>query len=105
MACARCQADVDTQRGAWCAECETAYDTWVRRHAADIVWAVMGGGIVLAGVGMLLPLFGVEWIVSASAAFFGWGTIFAIYRATKRRRRKQFLAGASLPRAYLPAPK
>jgi len=105
MACARCEADVVTKSGKWCADCESAYDTWVRRHAADIVWAVLGGGFVLAGVGMVLPLLGVEWIVGASAAFFGWGTIYGIYRVNRRRRRKQFLAGAPLPRAYLPAPK
>jgi hypothetical protein len=105
MACARCEADVETKRGAWCANCERDYDTWVRRHAADIVWAVLGGGVVLAGVGMVLPLLGVDWIVAASAAFCGWGSVYAIYRIGKRRRRKQFLAGAPLPRAYLPAPK
>jgi hypothetical protein len=103
MACERCGGDA--KPGRWCADCETAYDTWVRRHAADIVWAVMGGGVMLAAVGMILPLLGADWIVAASAAFAGWGTIFGLHRLNARRRRRQFLAGVALPRAYLPAPK
>ena len=103
MACERCGRDA--KPGTWCAECERAYDTWVRRHAADIVWAVLGGGVVLAAVGMILPLLGADWIVAASAAFAGWGTIFGLHRLNARRRRRQFLAGDALPRAYLPAPK
>ena len=103
MACERCGRDA--KPGKWCADCESAYDTWVRRHAADIVWAVLGGGVVLAAVGMLLPLLGADWIFAASAAFAGWGTIFGLHRINARRRRRQFLAGDALPRAYLPAPK
>ena len=105
MPCARCGAAVETPRGKWCPECERAYDTWVRRHATDIVWAVMGGGVVLAFVGLALPLLGLEWIVAAGAAFAGWGTLLGLYKGAQRRRRRQFLAGTALPRAYLPAPK
>jgi hypothetical protein len=105
MACARCGAEVETRRGKWCPPCELAYDGWVRRYAADIVWVVMGGGFVLGAIGMVLPMLGVDWLVAASAAFAGWGTIFGLHRANQRRRRRQFLAGATLPRAYLPSPK
>ena len=105
MGCARCNADVVTGRGRWCTDCERGYDTWVRQYAADIIWVVMAGGFVLAGVGMVLPLLGVEWVVAASAAFAGWGTILGLHRLNVRRRRRQYLAGAPLPRAYLPAPK
>ncbi len=104
MACTRCGADAETRPGKWCPECERAYDGWVRRYASDIVWTVLGGGVVLAAVGMLLPIFGVDWIVAASAAFAGWGTIFGLHKVNSRRRRRQFLDG-NLPRAYLPAPK
>ena len=105
MACARCNADVETRPGKWCPDCERAYDTWVRRHATDIVWAGLGGGLVLTFVGVVLPLLGIEWIVAAGAAFAGWGSLFGIYKGTQRRRRRQFLEGGAMPRAYLPAPK
>jgi hypothetical protein len=107
MTCRRCGAELasTTRRGLWCPECERAYDTWVRRHASDIVWIVLIGGFVLAFVGMLLPVLGVPWLVAASAAFLGWGTILGGARLNSRRRRRQFLDGVALPRAYLPAPK
>ena len=89
----------------WCKTCDNAYDTWVRRHAADIAWVVVLGGAVFASVGMCLPLLGVGWIVSAAAAFAGLGTTYALYRLNDRRRRRQFLRGVALPRAYLPAPR
>ena len=87
----------------WCGDCERAFDTWVRRYAADIIWSVMGGGVVVALLGMGLPLLGFGSIVAASAAFGGFGTIFGLHRAGQRRRRRQFLAGTALPRAYLPS--
>jgi len=106
MACARCGADVPTpRRGRWCGDCERAYDTWSRRNAADIVWVVMSGGFMLAAVGMLLPLLGVDVIVAAVAALSSWATVYGAHRLNVRRRRRQFLDGEALPRAYLPAPK
>jgi hypothetical protein len=105
MACARCRAEIETRRGKWCPECERAYDTWVRRHATDIIWVVMSGGVVLGTIGLVLPMLGLDWVVAMSAAIAGWGTILGLARINHRRRRRQFLAGASLPRAYLPAPK
>jgi|HubBroStandDraft_6_1064221.scaffolds.fasta_scaffold55750_2 hypothetical protein len=104
MACPRCGSTELTKHG-WCDACERAYDTWSRRHAADIVWVVLTGGVVLATIGMVLPLLGFEWIVAASAAFMGWGTILGVYGWNAKRRRKQFLRGAALPRAYLTTPK
>jgi hypothetical protein len=105
-ACPRCgSTESPVKRGAWCTECELAYDTWSRRNAADIVWVVLTGGVVLAAIGVLLPLLGFEWIVAAGAAFGSWGTILALYRWNARRRRRQFLAGEALPRAYLPEPR
>jgi uncharacterized protein (DUF983 family) len=110
MACPRCgsseaRGEAPAKRGAWCAACERDYDAWSRRNASDIVWVVLSGGVVLASIGMVLPLLGLEWIVAASAAFMGWGTMLAAHRWNARRRRRQFLAGEALPRAYLPAPK
>jgi hypothetical protein len=106
MACARCQAEVPTNsRSGWCADCERAYDTWVRRHATDIIWSVMGGGVVLGAVGIGLPALGLSSIVAFAAAFVGLGTTVLLQRAAGKRRRKQFLTGAAMPRAYLPLPR
>jgi hypothetical protein len=105
MACPRCGGDENLQKTGWCLECERAFDTWVRRHATDIIWACMGGGVVIACLGLGLPLLGLGPLVGASAAFAGSGTILGVYRVSQRRRRRQFLAGVALPRAYLPAPK
>ncbi len=107
MPCPRCSSrDVSTKSSVgWCADCETAYDTWVRRHATDIIWAVMGGGVIIAALGLGLPLLGLGSLVGATAAFAGSATIYGLYRGTQRRRRRQFLRGVALPRAYLPSPK
>jgi ABC-type cobalamin transport system permease subunit len=51
----------------------------------------------------LLPILGLPWIVGISAAFGGFVTIAGLQRMTQRRRRRQFLAGTALPRAYLPS--
>ena len=85
----------------WCSDCERAYDAWVRRHAADIIWSVMGGGLVVLMLGVGLPLLGLDVLVGASAAFAGFGTIYGVQQLGQRRRRRQFLAGIALPRAYL----
>ena len=108
MACPRCGGETSTatpSRSGWCDDCERAYDSWVRQHATDIVWAVLGGGLVIAFLGVGLPLLGVGALVGATAAFAGSATIFGLYRATQRRRRRQFLDGVALPKAYLPSPK
>jgi hypothetical protein len=103
MACARCGSkQAPAKHAVWCAKCELDYDTWSRRNAADIVWVTLTGGVVLATIGMVLPLLGFEWVVAASAAFMGWGTILGVSRWNGKRRRRQFLRGIALPRAYLP---
>ena len=104
MACERCNADEPLSRAGWCSACEKAYDPWVRRHASDIIWSVMGGGVVIAAVGLALPLLGLSSIVAFAAAFAGWGAIFGLQYRISRRRRRQFLGGAAMPRAYLPFP-
>ncbi|NVB77182.1 MAG: hypothetical protein HOV81_02200 [Kofleriaceae bacterium] len=91
-------------RAAWCSECESNYDVWVRKHAGDIVWPALCGMVVVAVVGVGLPILGVGSLVAALGAFAGFATVFALSRLTRRRRRRQFLL-APLPRAYLPAPK
>ncbi|HET9987621.1 MAG TPA: hypothetical protein VFQ65_03860 [Kofleriaceae bacterium] len=105
MACARCEKDVATRRGKWCEDCERDYDTWIRRHATDIVWVVLGGGFVLGAAGMALPMLGAGVLAAAGGALAGWATILVSAKLNARRRRRQFLAGDALPRAYLPAPK
>jgi hypothetical protein len=103
MPCARCAAAVETTKK-WCKDCEQQYDRWVRRYASDIAWQALTGTVVITFIGMGLPLLGVGWLVAALGAFAGFGTILALSRLTRRKRRRQFLA-AALPRAYLPAPK
>jgi hypothetical protein len=88
----------------WCPDCEHLYDGWSRKHASDIVWQALAGGVVVASIGMGLPLLGIGWLVAATGAFAGFGTLFGLARLTRRRRRRQFLQ-STLPRAYLPAPK
>jgi hypothetical protein len=100
MACPRCKAA--THDGRWCAECERAYDTWSRRHASDIIWSLLAGGLIVSTTAVLLPMLGVDWFVSATGVFAGFGTLYGIHRLNRRRRRRQFLAGAAVPRAYLP---
>ena len=105
MACPRCASEQELVKSGWCRTCENAYDTWVRRHAADVIWVTLGGGVVLATLGMGLPLLGVGWIVGGAAAFAGGTTAWSLWRMNDRRRRRQFLRGGELPRAYLPSPK
>jgi len=101
MKCARCEAEVaDVRR--WCLQCERDYDLWSRRHAADIVYSALGGMVVVLAAGMLVPALGVSWLFALSGVFAGFGTIIGIHRFNRQRRRKQFLRGAAVPRAYLP---
>ena len=104
MSCARCQGAVDANASSWCKDCERLYDGWVRRHASDIVWQSLAGTVVVSTIGLGLPLLGVGWLVAATSAFAGFGTIFGLGRLNRRRRRRQFLQ-APLPRADLPLPK
>ena len=102
MSCARCQADEPLPKAGWCSACERAYDTWVRQYATDIIWSVLGGGLVLGAVGIGLPLLGLSTIVAFAAAFTGFATIFGLYRLAGHRRRRQFLGGGAMKRAYQP---
>jgi len=103
MPCARCNADVEVASPRkWCPACETAYDTWVRRHASDIIAPMIAAMVVIAGVGLGLPLLGADSVAGAGAVFAGFGTLVGLFRLTRRRRRRQFRL-ASLPRAYLPS--
>ncbi len=104
MRCKRCGNETP-KKGRFCAACEAQYDAWSRQYASDIMWVVLAGGVVLAASGMILPFLGFEWFVAAAGAFAGWGTILVGSKLNGRRRRTQFLANPSLPRAYLPAPK
>jgi hypothetical protein len=102
MACARCgNPDFDDEHR-WCAACEGAYDTWSRRYAADVVWAVLSGTVIVTFAGMGLPLLGVSWLAAVSGVFAGFGAFIGLHRLSVRRRRRQFLQGGSMPRAYLP---
>jgi hypothetical protein len=102
MACPRCEAETDDDR--WCAACESAYDTWSRRHATDIIWSLMAGMVVLTSAAVVLPMIGFDVIIAALGVFSGFGTLYGLHRANRRRRRRQFLRGAAMPRAYLQQP-
>lgn len=101
MACPRCGSETDLVRNGWCRPCDLAYDAWVRRHATDIIWAALGGGLVIGGIGLGLPLLGVSIAAAFFSAFAGVGTMTGAYHLVQRRRRRQFLRGVTLPRAYL----
>ena len=98
--CERCGKEGDFDR--WCADCERDYDTWSRRHASDIIWSLLAGTIIVSSTAVLLPILGVDWIIAATGVFTGFGTLYGFHRLNRRRRRRQFLAGAAVPRAYLP---
>ncbi|MCX5748522.1 MAG: hypothetical protein NT062_39240 [Proteobacteria bacterium] len=99
--CRRCNSDEVTGSG-WCGTCESAYDTWNRRHASDIIVSVLGGTVVVAFAGIGLPLLGLGWVIAATGALSAAATIVGISRVLRRRRRRQFL-DTSLPKAYLPS--
>lgn len=102
MICARCAAEMEPRGAPWCPACETQYDTWVRRHASDILWQTgIGAGIAMA-IGLGLPLLGLEPIVGIAGVLVGFTSFLGLRRWGKQRRRRQFLADA-LPRAYLPS--
>jgi hypothetical protein len=100
MACARCNADGPASPRGWCRDCERAFDTWVRRHASDIIWPVMAGMVIVSTGGLALPLLGAGPLIAVAGVFAGFGALVGLQRLNARRRRKQF-AIASLPRAYL----
>jgi hypothetical protein len=85
----------------WCADCEHAYDGWIRQYASDIIPPTLAGTVIILGFGMGLPLLGASWLVAAAGAFVGVGTLYGTFRWVRHRRRRQFLV-APLPRAYLP---
>ena len=83
--------------------CESAYDTWSRQHAADILWQTGSG----ASVAMIIGLGGL--VLGASPVFAIAGVLAGAVDVHRRcaagafcvRRRRQYLA-TSVPRAYLP---
>jgi hypothetical protein len=103
MICARCHGPlaVDAKRG-WCRACEHGYDVWSRQHASDVAVAALAGTVVMATAGMGLPLLGAPWLSATAGVLAGFGTLVGMHRASTRRRRRQYLRGGGVPRAYLP---
>ena len=97
MSCPRCSADTPS----WCKDCERLYDTWVRRHASDILWQTGTGALVAMLVGLGAPLLGLTPILGIVGVLAGASTAAALRIYGNRRRRQQFLT-TSVPRAYLP---
>ena len=97
MSCPRCGADSPS----WCKDCEKLYDTWVRQHAADILWQTGSGAIVAMIIGLGAPLLGMSPILGVAGVLLGFGTFVGLRVWGNGRRRRQFLT-SSLPRAYLP---
>jgi hypothetical protein len=103
MECPRCAAEMPKGKdGPWCTECEKQYDTWIRRHATDILWQTGIGALVAMAIGLGLPLLGLDSVIATAGVMAGFATFMGLRAWGKKRRRKQFLAGA-LPRAYLPS--
>lgn len=102
MACVRCETVDDVGPRGWCHDCERAYDTWVRRHASDIIWPLLAATVMVSAISLGLPLLGYGWVIATTGIFAGFGTLLGLQRLNQRRRRRQFQL-ASLPRAYLPS--
>ncbi|MGE3456279.1 MAG: hypothetical protein AB7O24_14305 [Kofleriaceae bacterium] len=81
--------------------CERSYDTWVRRYASDLIAPVLVGMVIVAGVGLGLPVLGYSFLYATAGIFAGAGALVGLHRLNQRRRRQQFLT-EPLPRAYLP---
>ncbi|HVV83637.1 MAG TPA: hypothetical protein VHE35_11240 [Kofleriaceae bacterium] len=103
MPCERCAAGEVTATG-WCAACEQQYDTWQRRHAADIIWQAFSGAIVAMVIALGGLLLGLGPLVAIAGVLVGAGTFVSARTWGKRHRRRQFQAG-TLPRAYLRPPR
>lgn len=102
MPCVRCTAEVTVDKRGWCAECEKAFDGWVRRYASDVIWPLMVGMTIVSTVALVLPLLGVGSLIATAGVVSGFASFYGLYRYNQRRRRQQFLTD-SLPRAYLPS--
>jgi|SRR3954471_9839449 Flp pilus assembly protein TadB len=101
MPCQRCAAEEVTTSG-WCVDCERQWDTWGRRHAADIIWQAFTGAGIAMVFALGAPLVGLSMMLGIVGVVIGAGTSVGLRIWGKRRRRQQFLA-TSIPRAYLPA--
>ena len=99
--CRRCAAETES-RTQWCADCERDFDTFSRRYATDIIWSSLAGMVVVSSIALGLPLLGTSTLVAVSGVFAGFGTIVGLFRYVRHRRRRAFLLGAAIPRAYLP---
>jgi len=99
--CRRCAVETESRTG-WCPECESAFDTFSRRYATDIIWSALAGTVVVSTVALGAPLLGLSTLVGVTGVFAGFGTIIGLFRYTRHRRRRAFLLGAAMPRAYLP---
>lgn len=102
MGCIRCKQDVALDRHDFCPECAREYDGWIRQYASDIVPPAIAAMVIVLGVGMLVPFLGVSSLIALAGVFTGFGAMVGMFRLHRRRRRRQFLSAASLPRAYLP---
>ena len=99
--CPRCTVEHEA-RTRWCPSCERDFDAYARDYATDIVWSALSGMLVVMGIGLGVPLLGVSTLVALGGVFAGFGTIVGVFRYVRHRRRRAFLRGAVLPRAYLP---
>jgi hypothetical protein len=100
VSCPRCGADTN----GWCRDCETAYDTWSRQHAADILWQTGSGAAVAMIVGLGGLVMGMSPMIAIAGVLAGTATFVGLRRWGLGYRRSQYLA-TSVPRAYLPSPR
>jgi hypothetical protein len=102
MPCARCETEAPLNKQRWCADCDRAFDKWVRQYASDVIWPLLTGMTIVTSVALVLPLLGAGSLIATLGVFTGFGTFYGLFRLNQRRRRRQFLTD-SLPRAYLPS--
>ncbi len=101
MKCVRCKTETTGKHG-WCPACDREFDAWSRRHASDIIYSVLGAMVVVLTISLGLPLLGAPTVIATAGIFGGFGALLGIQRLSRNRRRRQFLSGAGIPRAYLP---
>ena len=102
MPCVRCREDRPLNASGFCVECEQQFDGWKRAYAADIVPGAIGAMVLVLGFGLVIPMLGAPYLLALGGVFAGFGVFVGSARWNGRRRRRQFLSAAALPRAYLP---
>jgi len=95
MPCVRCTADVPVDKRGWCAECEKAFDGWVRRYASDVIWPLLLGMTLVTSVAVVLPLLGAGTLIIAGGIDLSIGSFMGPGIGRGRPRSPPRLRGRS----------